>query len=57
MEVFTIEQAKFLRKYKKRSCDNSISSSSRDTIEKHYWLIWMQAVLEINFGGVQAVLE
>ena len=52
MEISTIQQAKFLQKYAKRSYDNSISVSSRDTIEKHYWLIWMQADLETNVGGV-----
>ena len=56
-EVFPIQLAKFLRKYEKRSHDNSIAPLSRDTIVQHYWLIWMQAVLEVNFGGVQAVLE
>ena len=34
----------------------SIATSSRDTIVKHYWLIRMQAVLKINFGGIQAIL-
>ena len=55
--IHTIQRAKFLRKYKKRSYDNSIFASLRDTFAKHYCLIWMQAVLEINFGGIQAVLE
>ena len=57
IEVFTIQQGKFLRKYEKRFYENSIAALSRDTIAKHYWLIWMQGILEINFGGVQVILE